>query len=90
MMVTIRREGESILIGDSIEVRIIDVRRTKVKLGISAPRDLRITTREQVLVREQNLLAAVSSDRVVWNLTADSVAGLCRMPSQEPPVTTPQ
>jgi carbon storage regulator len=89
MMVTIRREGESILIGDSIEVRIIDVRRSKVKLGISAPRDLRITTREHVLVREQNLLAAVSSDRVVWNLAADSVAGLLQESSRESTVLTP-
>ena len=89
MMVTIRREGESILIGDSIEVRIIDVRRTKVKLGISAPRDLLITTREHALVREQNLLAAGSSDRVVWNLTADSVAGRLRESSREPSVLTP-
>jgi sRNA-binding carbon storage regulator CsrA len=70
-------------------VRIIDVRRTKVKLGISAPRDLCITTREHVLVREQNLLAAVSSDRVVWNLTADSVAGLLQESSREPSVFTP-
>jgi len=74
MMVTVRREGESILLGDDIEVRILDVRRTKVRLGISAPQGLRITTREHLLVREQNLLAAGSMGRAVQCMNSDSVA----------------
>jgi len=71
MLVTFRREGESILIGDEIEIFILDIRRSKVKLGVKAPRDLAITTREMQLVREQNLAAAQPrSDAVLQSLVA--------------------
>lgn len=71
MLVTFRREGESILIGDGIEIFILDIRRSKVKLGVKAPREFVITTREMQLVREQNLAAAqLRSDAVLQTLIA--------------------
>lgn len=72
MLVTFRREGESVLIGDEIEILILDIRRSKVKLGVKAPRTLVITTREMELVREQNLAAAAQprSDAVLQSLVA--------------------
>ncbi len=72
MLVTFRREGESVLIGDEIEILILDIRRSKVKLGVKAPRALVITTREMELVREQNLAAAAQprSDAVLQSLVA--------------------
>jgi carbon storage regulator len=65
MLVTFRREGESILIGDTIEIFILDIRRSKVKLGVKAPRNVIITTQEMKLVREQNLAAAQPRSNVV-------------------------
>ena len=65
MLVTFRREGESILIGDTIEIFILDIRRSKVKLGVRAPRHVAITTQEMQLVREQNLAAAQPRSNVV-------------------------
>ena len=65
MLVTFRREGESILIGDTIEIFILDIRRSKVKLGVKAPRNVIITTQEMQLVREQNLAAAQPRSNVV-------------------------
>lgn len=65
MLVTFRREGESILIGDTIEIFILDIRRSKVKLGVKAPRNVAITTQEMRLVREQNLAAAQPRSNVV-------------------------
>lgn len=65
MLVTFRREGESILIGDDIEIVILDIRRSKVKLGVKAPRHVIITTQEMKLVREQNLAAAHPRSNVV-------------------------
>jgi carbon storage regulator len=62
MLVTFRREGESILIGADIEVQILDIRRSKVKLGIVAPRSLSISTHEIDLVRAQNRSAASCND----------------------------
>jgi carbon storage regulator len=71
MLVTFRREGESILVGDEVEIVILDIRRSKVKLGVKAPHHLVITTRETQLVREQNLAAAQPrSDAVLQTLLA--------------------
>ena len=71
MLITFRREGESLLIGENIEVQILDIRRTKVKLGVAAPKAIRITTREALAVREQNLAAAqIKSEAVLASLVA--------------------
>ena len=58
MLMMSRREGETILIGDEIEIVIAHVGRTRVKVGIRAPRDMPVIAREVKLVREQNRTAA--------------------------------
>lgn len=59
MLTLTRREGESIAIGDDVEITIVDVGRGKVRIGIRAPRHLAIL-RSEVLVRivEENQRAA--------------------------------
>jgi carbon storage regulator len=59
MLTLTRREGESIAIGDDIEITIVDVGRGKVRVGIVAPRHLAIL-RSEVLGRivEENQRAA--------------------------------
>ena len=42
MLVLSRKGGESVYIGDSIEVRIVEVGGGRVKLGFSAPRNVSI------------------------------------------------
>ena len=46
MLVLSRREKESIVIADNIEVTVVEVLGNKVRLGINAPRDLRIDRKE--------------------------------------------
>lgn len=46
MLVLQRQKDESIMIGDDIEVTIIDVRRDKVRLGITAPSDIPVHRKE--------------------------------------------
>jgi carbon storage regulator len=58
MLVMRRREGEAILIGDNVEIRILSINRTKVKIGITAPRSVSVTAHEIELVRTENLAAA--------------------------------
>jgi carbon storage regulator len=58
MLVMKRREGESILVGEDIEIRILSLGRSTIKLGIIAPRDVVITRQEVKLIREANLAAA--------------------------------
>ncbi len=58
MLMMSRREGESILIGDDIEIVIAQIARNRVKLGIRAPRDTMVIAREIKLVRDENVKAA--------------------------------
>jgi carbon storage regulator len=45
MLVLTRGIGELILIGDNIELRVLDVRTDRVRIGITAPKGLPITRR---------------------------------------------
>jgi carbon storage regulator len=58
MLMMSRREGETILIGDSIEIVIAHIGRSRVRVGIRAPREMPVLAREVKLVREENLAAA--------------------------------
>ena len=46
MLVLSRNKSESIMIGDDIEITIVDVRGDKVRLGINAPRSIAVHRRE--------------------------------------------
>ncbi len=46
MLVLSRQKDESIMIGDDVEVVIVDVRGDKVRLGITAPRSIPVHRRE--------------------------------------------
>lgn len=53
MLVIARKKGESILIGDNIEVSIASVDNGTVKLAISAPKEVTIL-RKELYVEVQN------------------------------------
>lgn len=46
MLVLTRRVGECVLIGESIEVRVLDVDGGSVRIGIRAPRDVLVLRSE--------------------------------------------
>jgi carbon storage regulator len=46
MLVLSRQRDESIMIGDDVEITIVDVRGDKVRLGITAPRHIPVHRRE--------------------------------------------
>lgn len=58
MLVIRRHPGESIRIGEEVEVLIIDCGQGRVKLGIRAPKEIQVMRSEVGLTREQNLSAA--------------------------------
>lgn len=62
MLVIRRRAGESLLVGDNVEIEILEISGGQVKLGIRAPREVSILRKEVYLTREQNR-AAVESAR---------------------------
>jgi len=46
MLVLSRQKDESIMIGDEVEITIVDVRGDKVRLGITAPKSIPVHRRE--------------------------------------------
>jgi carbon storage regulator len=46
MLVLTRRKGESIMVGEQIEVTVTDVRGDKVRLGVNAPKSLPVHRKE--------------------------------------------
>lgn len=46
MLVLTRRLNESIMIGDEVEVSIVEIKGDQVKLGISAPKEINVHRKE--------------------------------------------
>lgn len=46
MLILSRHENESIRIGDDIRITIVRIERGKVRIGINAPRDIRVDREE--------------------------------------------
>ncbi|AEI11004.1 carbon storage regulator CsrA [Cellulomonas gilvus] len=75
MLVLTRRAGESVVIGDGIVVTIIDVRGDGVRIGIDAPRSVRVhraevlaaveTANAQATVPDEDAQATVDALRAI-------------------------
>ena len=63
MLIITRKIGESITIGDDIKVFVIDIKAKQVRLGVSAPIDIRVHRQEVYeKILEENRAAA----KVEW------------------------
>lgn len=63
MLVLTRKENESIMIGNEIEVKVLDLKDNQVKLGIVAPRAVAVHRREVYLaIQAENAHAATATD----------------------------
>lgn len=60
MLVMRRRAGESFLIGEAIEIEVLEILGTRVKLGIVAPDSFLIQREEIKITRDENIAAARS------------------------------
>src|SRR5687768_12628458 len=59
MLVLSRQRDETIMIGDDIEVTVVDIRGDKVRLGITAPREISVHRKEVYeAIRRENRAAA--------------------------------
>jgi carbon storage regulator len=62
MLVLTRRQEESIKIGIDIEIKVLEIKKNAVRIGIIAPRDVSVHRREVYdLIQKENLLASRSS-----------------------------
>jgi carbon storage regulator len=53
MLILTRKLGETINIGENIEVKVLKVRGTQVQLGISAPTEIKVM-RQEIAGKEGN------------------------------------
>jgi carbon storage regulator len=68
MLVITRKKGESILIGDDIEITIVKVEEGSVKISISAPKNVTILRKELYKeVTEENINAVVFNSSILKN-----------------------
>lgn len=83
MLVLSRQRDETIMIGDNIEITVVDIRGDKVRLGISAPKKIPVHRKEvwESIQRENRDAAAQSAE-----ISLDQVSG----PPPGPPSRKPQ
>ncbi|HEX4771621.1 MAG TPA: carbon storage regulator [Bryobacteraceae bacterium] len=75
MLISRRKEGETLFIGEDIEVRIVSVRKKKVIFGVVAPKDIKVTAARLSPAALANTIAAVHSvnlDRLLPGIQADA------------------
>jgi carbon storage regulator len=69
MLVLSRKKGESIMIGDNVEIKIISIDGDQVKLGIVAPKSVKVHRSEVfAAIQEQNKEAMSASLDALKNI----------------------
>ena len=70
MLVISRKKGENILIGEDIEVSIISIEGSSVKIGIKAPKNLQILRKELYIeVENENKNALAKNIDIIKDFT---------------------
>jgi carbon storage regulator len=72
MLVLTRRAGESVMIGDTVTITVLEARGDVIRLGIQAPRDVQVH-REEVYRELQ------AANREAASPTEDAVQAVTRM-----------
>lgn len=65
MLVISRRKGESLIIGDDIEIIVSEIGSDKVKICISAPKGIPITRKELLETSDLNKEASIMPQQKV-------------------------
>ncbi|CUU51960.1 putative Carbon storage regulator like protein [Actinobacillus pleuropneumoniae] len=61
MLILTRKIGESLLIGDNVEITVLSVRGNQVKLGVNAPKEVSVH-REEIYQRIKALADDVANE----------------------------
>ena len=80
MLVIRRRPGETLVIGEDIEIEILDATSSHVKLGIRAPKSVTVLRKEIQLTRDQNVAAARDPSQSAVKRLAESFKNSLRSP----------
>ena len=75
MLILTRKLGESIQIGDDIVIRIVELRRSRVRIGIDAPSSIRVQRDEHAGLAER--VGRIDDLSFGDELLLGSTAGAC-------------
>jgi carbon storage regulator len=90
MLIIRRRPGESLFIGDDVELEILEIAGSQVKLGIRAPKEVTVLRAEIHLTARQNRAASLLAPAAAVALLRGSLFGqprtsmTGRMPENDP------
>ena len=74
MLVLSRKINQSIVIGDNIEIMLVDIRGDQIKLGINAPKNVKIFRKEVYEeIESQNLEASKEATADKLNILSNFV-----------------
>ncbi len=69
MLVLTRKKGQSIMVGDEIEISVVEINGDAIRLGIKAPRAISIYRREiYEAILKENIRAAGTSAQIAEKL----------------------
>lgn len=77
MLVLSRQRDETIMIGDNVEITIVDIRNDKVRLGISAPRQIHVHRKEVYSSISSENAAASCVQLIDLDITDKKLRALC-------------
>ena len=75
MLVLTRKTNQSIMIGDDVEVTVLAVSRDKIRLGITAPKDVPVY-RKEVYLSIKGESESAGADDDAREAVADGLKGL--------------
>ena len=66
MLVLSRQRDETIMIGDTIEITVVDIRGDKVRLGITAPKEIAVHRKEvyEAIKRENRQASQMKTEDI--------------------------
>jgi carbon storage regulator len=77
MLVLTRKTNQSIMIGDDVEVTVLAVSRDKIRLGITAPKDVPVYRKEVYLsIKGENAREGEEDDEDARGAVADALKNL--------------
>lgn len=68
MLVVTRKTDESLIISDNIEITVLEIGKDKVKIGVNAPKEVKVIRSELKDARQTNEQAAHISENALAEL----------------------